>query len=58
MKDHSGKLSWWDRVMTAITFAEAGEAETAKDLLKKQAKRQRPESKIRKETERRTELRL
>jgi len=58
MKDHSGKLSWWDRVMMAITFAEAGEPETAKDLLKKHAKRQRPESKIRKETEKRTELRL
>ena len=58
MKGYSGELSWWDRIMMAITFAEAGEGETARELLKKQTKKHRLESKIRKETEKRTELRL
>lgn len=32
----NGKLSWWDRVMVAVTFAESGEAKTALDFLEDQ----------------------
>jgi hypothetical protein len=43
--------------MTAITFAEAGEAETAIEFLDKKSNEQRPETRIRK-NEQRPELRV
>jgi hypothetical protein len=33
MSEETIRLNMWDRIMMAITFAEAGEAETARDML-------------------------
>jgi hypothetical protein len=44
MSNEKTRLSKWDKLMMAITFAEAGEPETARDLLEKTSKKQkRPE---------------
>jgi len=52
-------LNFWDRTMMAMTFAEAGETDTARDIMKtRNRKEQRPLSRIRKEAGRRPELRL
>jgi len=50
------KLNWWDRMMMAITFAEANEADTAREILNDQ-KQQRPENRVGKQAEKRPELR-
>jgi hypothetical protein len=50
------KSNWLDKIMMAITFAEAGEADTARDILNQ--KQQRPALRVRKETDRRPELRV
>jgi hypothetical protein len=53
------KLNLWDRIMMAITFAEAGEDRTAREILdKRTGSEQRPESKVRKETVKRSQLRI
>ena len=53
------KLNLWDRIMMAITFAEAGEDQTAREIMDKRTGReQRPESKVRKETGKRPQLRV
>ena len=57
MEPNTKKLNLWDRIMMAITFAEAGEAETAVNLLDKKTKEQRPENRARK-SEQRPELRV
>ena len=57
MEQNTKKLNLWDRIMMAITFAEAGEAETAVQLLDKKTNEQRQETRIRK-TEQRPELRV
>ena len=57
MEHNTKKLNLWDRIMMAITFAEAGEAKTAIELLDKKTKEQRPESRVRK-SEQRPELRV
>ena len=57
MEHNTKKLNLWDRIMMAITFAEAGEAETAIELLDKKTTEQRPESRVRK-AEQRPELRV
>ena len=57
MEQNTKKLNLWDRIMAAITFAEAGEAETAVHLLDKKTNEQRLEKRIRK-TEQRPELRV
>jgi hypothetical protein len=49
-------LNFWDKTMMAITFAEAGEADTARDILNQ--KQQRPALRVRKEAVRRPELRV
>jgi hypothetical protein len=51
------KLNFWDRIMMAITFAEAGEAKTAIEMLDKKTKEKRPESRARK-SENRPELQV
>jgi hypothetical protein len=51
------KLNLWDRFLAAITFAEAGEAETAIEMLNKEHKEKRPEARVRK-SEQRPELRV
>ncbi len=51
------KLNLWDRIMMAITFAEAGEEKTAVELLDKHTKEQRPENRVRKAVKR-PELRV
>ena len=57
MEQNTKKLNLWNRIMTAITFAEAGEAETAIEFLEKKTNEQRPETRIRK-NEQRPELRV
>ena len=51
------KLSYWDRIMMAITFAEANEAETARDFLTRPEEK-RPERRTEKRTENKPELRV
>ena len=53
MNTYTEKLNAWDRIMMAITFAEAGEAETAREVLSK-----RPETRSRKESAKRPQLRV
>jgi len=51
------KLNLWDRFMMAITFAEAGEAKTAIEMLDPKSKEKRQEIRVRK-SEQRPELRV
>ena len=47
MSTEKRALSKWDKIMMAITFAEAGEHETAKDILEQTDKKQkRPETRV------------
>ena len=57
MSTTSRKLSAWDRIMMAITFAEADEPQTARELLTSEKIEKRPETRSRKETGKRPELR-
>lgn len=57
MTDRAPKLNAWDRIMMAITFAEADEAGTARELLAPERAETRPENRTRKESGRRPELR-
>jgi hypothetical protein len=57
LEHNTKKLNLWDRIMAAITFAEAGEAKTAIELLDNKTKEQRPETRARK-SEQRPELRV
>jgi len=57
MESKTKKLNLWDRFMAAITFAEAGEAETAIEMLDRKTKEKRPESRVRK-SEQRPQLRV
>ena len=52
------KINAWDRIMMAITFAEADDEKTARELLGARKNEQRPRSHIRKEADRRPELRM
>ena len=59
METGKHRLNSWDRIMMAITFAEAGEAETARAMLRKRPqKQQRPEAKTRKGKAPRPRLRV
>lgn len=58
MSTYTNHLNKWDRIMMAITFAEAGEAGTARDLMNQKTNNHRPEVSTEKRTERRPELRL
>ncbi len=57
MTTRTTKLSTWDRIMMAITFAEADEPQTARELLTPEKTEKRPEARTRKETGKRPELR-
>jgi len=57
LEHNTKKLNLWDRIMMAITFAEAGEAKTAIEMLDNKTKEQRPETRVRK-SEQRPELRV
>jgi len=57
LEHNTKKLNVWDRIMMAITFAEAGEAKTAIELLDNKTKEKRPETRARK-SEQRPELRV
>lgn len=57
MNTSTEKISAWDRVMMAITFAEAGEAKTAIDLLNQKNAEQQKDSRIQK-SEQRPEMSL
>ena len=52
MEHNAKKLNLWDRIMMAITFAEAGEAKTAIELLDNKTKEKRPETRARKSEQR------
>lgn len=54
MNTNHQKLTTWDRIMMAITFAEAGEPTTALNFLN----RKQTESRVDKRTEKRPEIRL
>jgi len=57
MNTKTGQINMWDKIMMAITFAEAGEPEAARNMLKKRpGKEQRPDSRIRKEAGNRQQL--
>jgi hypothetical protein len=53
MNTQTEKINAWDRIMMAITFAEAGEAGTARQVTSK-----RTAARVRKESVRRPELRV
>ena len=53
MHTQTAKINAWDRIMMAITFAEAGEAETARQVIGK-----RPAARIRKESAKRPQMRV
>lgn len=57
MANEQQKLNWWDKVMMAITFAEADEAETARDILGRQ-KQKRQAERLNKQKDNRPELRV
>ena len=57
MEHTTKKLNLWDRFMAAVTFAEAGEGNTAIELLDNKTKEKRPENRVRK-SEQRPELRV
>jgi hypothetical protein len=57
MSTQSKKLSAWDRIMMAITFAEADEPQTAREMLNPARVETRPETRAKKEKNRRPELR-
>jgi len=56
MKSKTDRLNAWDRIMMAITFAEAGEDQTAREILENRKTVERPESRTRKEADKRPEL--
>ena len=53
MKTNTERFNAWDGIMMAITFAEANEPETAREVISK-----RPETRTRKESARRPALRV
>ena len=53
MNTQTEKINAWDRIMMAITFAEANEPETAREMISK-----RPERRSRKEAAKRPALRV
>ena len=57
MKNRKNTLNAWDRVMMAISFAEAGEAETAVEVMNQQPT-QKTQKRRDSRVERRPELRL
>jgi hypothetical protein len=57
MEHKAKKLNMWDRFMAAITFAEAGEENTAIELLDNKTIEKRQEKRARK-SEQRPELRV
>ena len=57
MSNTKNKVNLWDRIMMAITFAEADEATTARELLTPGKNEKRPEKRARKDKEQRPELR-
>lgn len=58
MSTYTKHINKWDRIMMAITFAEAGEVETARVLMNQETNKHRPESRTAKRTERRPDLRM
>ncbi|MBU0681960.1 MAG: hypothetical protein KKD73_11130 [Proteobacteria bacterium] len=57
MSQKNSKLSMWDRFMMAITFAEAGEPDTAVEMLNRKTSDNQKDSRLRKTTQR-PELRV
>ena len=53
MNTQTENINAWDRIMMAITFAEAGEAGTAREVISK-----RPAARIRKESAQQPQLRV
>jgi hypothetical protein len=57
MSTEKTRISLWDRIMMAITFAEADDEKTARELLTPGKTEKRPEARPQKESEQRPELR-
>jgi len=53
MNTQTEKINAWDRIMMAITFAEAGEAMTAREVISK-----RPAARIKNESTKRPQMRV
>jgi len=49
MNTNKNRLNAWDRIMMAITFAEANEHESAREILDENRNERRPELRNRKE---------
>jgi len=47
METRNPAISTWDKIMMAITFAEVGEHDTARELLTRKENETRPEARIR-----------
>ena len=58
MSTQNKKINLWDRIMMAITFAEANDEKTAREIMTPGKEEKRPESRPRKEAENRPELRV
>lgn len=56
METRTPVITTWDRIMMAITFAEVGEHDTARELLTRKENEARPDARIRK-SEQRPEIR-
>ena len=50
-------INTWDRIMMAITFAEADEEQTAREFLSPARKENRPDQRPQKKNEKRPDLR-
>ena len=59
MSTETAPINFWDRIMMAITFAEAGEDAMAREILGKRTESEkRSESRTRKESGKRSKLRV
>jgi hypothetical protein len=61
MTNRKNTLNAWDRVMAAISFAEAGEAETAVEIMNQESterNQKRRESKVERRKGKRSDLRM
>jgi len=58
MSQEKRQITMWDRLMMAVTFAEAGEHQTSKSFLRPDVQRKRPDQRIDARKSHRPELRV